>query len=363
MCSSNFVIDVFFKMKRIKFYMLHPAAKDAVSALKYLQIESLQKDFDFEWDSTNPDYLVTTELIYNVPSVRKKYRKLYKKARITIFFTREAVTPDFNLCDYAIGFDSDLQKGGDRSRYVQLPTAFDLYSAFTSDKKNAIDSIDKAAFELRNKKFFCNFLYSNHLAHPNRDRLFYLISRYKRVDSLGRHLNNVDIRGTGYKGHERDCVAIKNRYKFSIAAENAEFPGYTSEKILTSLAAHTVPIYFGDPDIEKFINPECFINCNNMNSLEEVIDVVRKIDDNDDLWCKMISTPWQTPAQIEYSAKRVTDYKDFFYKIFDLDIGLARRIPIGCRPDMYKYQFFSERIHKVPLMVRAYQRIFKSYIK
>lgn len=347
-------------MKCINFYMLHTTCYDVDSALKYLQLTSLKQHFEFKWSSNDPDYLITTEQIYNIPRIRKLYNKMYKRAKITIFFTREAVTPDFNLCDYAVGFDSGLFY---EDRFIQLPSPFDLYPAFVKTNKNEIDTIEKARKILLEKTKFCNFLYSNHLAHPNRDLLFHILSTYKRVDSLGKHLNNVKLRGTGYKGHEKDCILIKSPYKFSIASENACFSGYTSEKILTSLAAHTVPIYFGDPLIAQNINPDAFINCNNLDKIEDVLDLVKQIDENDDLWCKMVSSDWQTPQQMQLSSKRGNDYQKFFIKIFNGNIDKMHRKAIGCRPDMYAYQFFHEKVHSVPFIRKAYKRIISSYLR
>lgn len=347
-------------MESVKLYMLHPYVHDTASAMRYLQSEFLEEHFNLIWEPSNPEYLITTELIYNNSAIRNQYKRLKDKAKVVIFFTREAVSPDFNLCDYAIGFDSDLSKG---DRFVQLPTVFDLYSAFTDVRLNEILSTDDARKELSRKVGFCNFLYSNYMAHPNRDKLFHLLSTYKRVDSLGKHLNNTKMRGTGYKGHESDCVRIKNPYKFSIASENAVFNGYTSEKILTSLVAHTVPIYFGDPDVTRIVNPKCFVNCNEFDRLDDVIEVVRSIDNNDELWCEMVSSPWQTPEQELVSKQRVDKYKQFLFSIFGGGVDNMKRKPEGCRPDMYSYQFFSEKIHNVPLVVRAFRRVMKSYLK
>jgi hypothetical protein len=212
-------------MKEIKLYVLHPYCKDVDSTLSYLQLESLKNRYNFIWDPICPDYLITTEHIYSTPKYRKAYKRVRRKEQITVFFTREAVSPDFNLCDYAIGFDAKLNN---EDRFCQLPTAFDLFPAFMQVKDNDLDSTESAIALSQKKSGFCNFLYSNHMAHPNRDKLFYLLSEYKRVDSLGRHLNNVPQKGTGYIGHENSCVGLKSEYKFSIASENASFPGYTS---------------------------------------------------------------------------------------------------------------------------------------
>ena len=347
-------------MKQIRIYMLHTSCHDVESMLNYLQLTFLKSEFNFLWDESSPDYLITTEQIYNISKIRNLYNRIHKKVKITIFYTREAVTPDFNLCDYAVGFDYGLSYD---DRYIQLPTPFELYPAFLTRRHNEIRSMKEAQNVLAHKSEFCNFLYSNHLAHPNRDLLFRILSKYKRVDSLGKHLNNVKLSGTGYKGHENDCIAIKAPYKFSIASENASFTGYTSEKILTSLAAHTIPIYFGDPMIKEKVNPDCFINCNDLKDLNEVVKLVKEVDENDELWCKMVSAPWQTKEQEEQSKECRKNYTLFFYKIFAYEIETVKRLPVGCRPDMYAYQFFHEHIHHKSLLERIYKRLVKSYIK
>jgi len=341
-------------MKKISIFMLHPYAKDVNSTLKYLQLEELKDDYQFVWDPVTPDYLIISELIYNSNKIKKQFARLFNSVKIIIFFSREAVSPDFNLCDYAISFDSFLNNG---DRYVQLPGPFDLYPAFVKNSTNNIVSKGDWESELSKKKRFCNFLYSNSNAHPNRDRLFYILSKYKRVDSLGKHLNNVDSKGTGYQGHEMDCVSIKSPYKFSIAAENAVFDGYTSEKILTSLSAHTVPIYFGDPRIEDIINPDCFINANKLTDIGDVVNLVKQIDGNDELWKSMIQAPWQTNEQIARCAERKKEYFKFFINIFNQPLNEAVRKPEGCFPDMYRYQFFNYKVKEKSIFFLVYHKI------
>lgn len=323
-------------MKKIRIYALHPACKDIVTMLEYFNLENLKSDFTFIWDEISPEYLVATEHIYIRTFYRKLFDKLYIKARVTIFYGGEAMSPNFNIFDYALSYDGYLQNG---DRVAQLPSPLIFPGkAFLSNTHNDIMTLEDARRELNNKKKFCNFIYSNWNAHPNRDRLFYLLASYKRVDSLGRHLNNVKMKGTGYKGHAKECVVLKSEYKFSIASENAIFPGYTSEKIFTSLEAHTVPIYWGDPLIIKHVNPKCFINCNNFKSLDEVVSEVRKIDQDDELWCTMIAESWQTEKQIEYEENRNILYISFWKHIFEQDIIMAQRKPQGTH--IYRYKDF-----------------------
>lgn len=341
-------------MKEIRIYCLHPLCNNVDNALKYLQIDNLKSNFNFVLDDKNPDYLIATELIYTVTYYRALFNKLYERAKIVVFFTREAVTPDFNICDYAIGFDHGLSFA---DRFVRLPGPVQLYPAFVKQSKNEIDDLDKAAKELKQKTGFCNFLYSNPFAHPNRDLLFYAISNYKGVDSLGKHLNNVGNKAEGYKGHEDDSITLKRQYKFSIASENASFDGYTSEKIVTSLIAHTIPIYFGDKHIVENINPDCFVNCNNYNSLDEVVDAIKEIDGNDELWCRMISQPWQTQQQIDDSIIRVEKYQSFFCHIFSQDIHNASRRASGTFVNTYTTDVTRRNIYKPNLLKRLINKL------
>ena len=212
---------------------------------------------------------------------------MQNKAKIVVLFLGEAIEPDFNIADYAIGYPViDYNE-----RYVRLPVPYTFFNQLISNKTN---NLNDASAELKLKTGFCNFIYSNSYSHPRRDELFYLINQYKQVDSLGKHLRNKTVSDPGMAGTWK----LKRPYKFSIAAENASFEGYTSEKIWTSLNAHTVPIYFGNPLIETEINPECFINANNLSDAE-LIKRVKEVDNDDNLYKHMISQPWQTQEQIK----------------------------------------------------------------
>lgn len=326
--------------KEIKIFMLHPLCHDVESFLKYTGLQDLAKSFKFIWDSENPNYVIVSEHVNTKQKYRNKFKHLYKKDNIKIYYAGEAEYPDFNLYDYAVGFSTDIKLN---DRYCPLPSPYSFFNNFITTNKNEIISIDDAKNELNKKQRFCNFLYSNPNAHPMRDRLFYEINTYKRVDSLGKHLNNVNEMGTGFIGHMDECVLKKSKYKFSIASENATFPGYTSEKILTSLEAHTVPIYWGDPQITKHINPNCFINCNNYSSIDEVINVIKTIDQDDLLWCKMIAEPWQTEEQITFNEKLNSDYINFFKNIFLKAHEDCVRIPQGTRPNVYRLYYFNAK--------------------
>lgn len=64
-----------------------------------------------------------------------------------------------------------------------------------------------------------------------------------------------------YRGTANDKIATLSRYKFSLAYENMSgTEGYVTEKIFDILQAGSVPIYWGAPNIETYVNPNAFID-------------------------------------------------------------------------------------------------------
>lgn len=334
--------------------MLHPLCHNVESFLSYTGLSVLKESFIFVWDTDNPDYIIVSEHINTNQKYRNELKRLYGKRNIKIYFAGEAEYPDFNLYDFAVGFGSDLRFG---DRYCSLPSPYKFFDGFITRRINPIVDVESAKIELSKKTGFCNFLYSNPNAHPMRDKLFHEISKYKKVDSLGKHLNNVGRAGTGFVGHANECVELKSRYKFSIASENATFPGYTSEKILTSLESHTVPIYWGDPLIVKHINPDCFINCNEMDSIDDIIAAIKRVDRDDIMWCNMVSSPWQTEDQIHYSLCLDQKYAEFFQVIFSNTFETNKRIPEGTRPNIYRAYYFNAKSNEQSLFSIAKNKI------
>ena len=157
------------------------------------------------------------------------------------------------------------------------------------------------------------------------------------LDSLGPHLNNRGNK-TSRTSHDwrRLLVEMKRPYKFSIAAENACFDGYVTEKMISSFQSHTIPIYWGSPSVSEEFNHKAFINANNLSD-KELIDVVKNIDTNDELWCEMISQPAMTNAQQSSLAVESERFVKFFAEIFDAcPLEEKKRVPAGFWNDIYK---------------------------
>lgn len=288
------------------------------------------------------DYYFVDDAIYFSLESRTELLNSNPNA-IRFFFCGEAFYPDVNLFDYSINLYNFDLKCKDRFLYLPYYNTYLLSHELFERSVKELDSVKGTQPEyeiLQEKNKFCNFIYGNSNAHHMRDLLFYEISKYKIVDSLGRHLNNVEIKNTRMdKNWANLSVELKRPYKFSIAAENAKFPGYTSEKLLTSMMANTIPIYFGNPSVAECFNPKSFINVSDYDSIDKLVERIREIDENDDLWCEIMSQPWRTPEQIENFENDTKTFYEKFYNIFELDLRDAKKRPEGTWPDFIYPKF------------------------
>lgn len=315
-----------------KVFLIHPSVHDLPSMRSFLRLHAGSPEL--EWSDNNPDILIASEWIFYRKSLFRRFRDLYSHSGVKVGYMKEALEPDFNVFDYGIGFSDSSRMDG---RFIRLPSPLDLFDGFIDTRENAIRSEDQALEELSHKRGFCSFLYSNANANPMRDKLFHALDEYRRVDSLGRHLNNVGVPGTGFAGHRSECKVLKSDYKFGISAENTDFKGGTTEKIFTTLAAHSVPVYWGNPSIADDVNPDCFINAADYPDLTSLVERVKEVDHDDVLWAKMVSAPWFTPEQVKAHADRTARYLDGMGRILSGEGGL--RAPEGYHAYLYRRWF------------------------
>ncbi len=199
----------------------------------------------------------------------------FRRYRCTrIFYTGENWRPDFWNCDYAFTFDHL-----DDARHYRLP----LYGLFDDPGRLIKRNFDPRRV-LAEKTRFCNFVYSNPLCGV-RNRFFHELSKYKPVDSGGRLCNNIG-------GPVADKLALVRQSKFTIAFENESYPGYTTEKLTEPMLAESLPIYWGNPLVNRDFNTRSFISAHDWPSMEAVINRVIEIDRDDDLYLEHLREPW-----------------------------------------------------------------------
>jgi hypothetical protein len=292
-----------------------------------LFLEFLQRNYDVTIDS-DPQYLFFS--VYGNDHL--KFDNCIK-----ILFTGENITPDFNLCDYALGFHFLNFE----DRYLRFPLYIYYYWYYEEKfilgekgKNSEIDSLEKLV-----DREFCNFIYSNNVnSDPFRDQFFHELSKYKRIDSGGKHLNNIGKR-------VEDKMSFLKNYKFTIAFENSAVPGYTTEKLLEPILMNSLPIYYGNPLVNLDFDIKSLVNVRNKNDLQRAIDEVIYLDVNDDKYIGKLITERSSfrYKMLEYEDRLV----DFLKNIFEQDISEARRRPhFGFRKYYFNELLFQTEVYE-----------------
>ena len=185
--------------------------------------------------------------------------------------------------------------------YLRLPLWMLEINWFHADverignpKPLPIDSVTKVHPEwIGRKNKFCAFVVTNP-CQPMRNNAFQWLSQYKRVDSAGRLFNNVGdaiFAGLGGGGGELKKFEFLKDYKFCITYENASEAGYTTEKMLHAKAAGCIPIYWGDPKVERDFDTSGFIDAREALTSDSLIKLVKEVDENPTVWLQKYSMP------------------------------------------------------------------------
>jgi hypothetical protein len=175
-------------------------------------------------------------------------------------FETDVIKPDNWDLDYHHQFDriftwSDAHV--DDKKYFKLNFAIDPHCPYDFE-------VLKSAFQQRK---LCTLI-AGAKTSPHTNELY--SARVQTIRWLEAHApQDFDLYGMGwssehfpsYRGTVQDKLATLARYRFAICYENAQnYPGYITEKILDCLRAGMVPVYWGAPNISRWIPEGCFID-------------------------------------------------------------------------------------------------------
>jgi GR25 family glycosyltransferase involved in LPS biosynthesis len=157
-----------------------------------------------------------------------------------------------NEADYNLTFDRNDDKN----------TRYPLWLSYLNDylleecqrRKNGIVNIPK-------RENFCSFIAAGEVKTTHRRTIVQKLSQYKKVHCGGKYLNNIGYtipRGVNCSGK----IEHNNKYKFAIAFENEDYPGYVTEKICDIYKSNCVPIYWGADEVVDDFPADSFINVN-----------------------------------------------------------------------------------------------------
>ncbi len=191
-------------------------------------------------ESNHPDVVIFGPYGNDIPA---------KGNYIRVGYYCECIKPDLSNCEWAFGVPTAKEVGNTRYRRIQ----------FHGLNPRSLQKDINPEEEFSKKTKFCNFLYSN--AIPHREEFFRQLSKYKKIDSPGKSMNNMPSIDTQYKGDKWEIKRqFLNSYKFTIAFESYAYPGYQTEKLYDTIKANSIPIYCGDPLVNTVFNPKSMVN-------------------------------------------------------------------------------------------------------
>lgn len=106
----------------------------------------------------------------------------------------------------------------------------------------------------------------------------------------------------------QSAIALYREFKFVIAFENSDWPGYVSEKLLLPILAGSIPVYFGSSSVNEFFNPKSVIQCNTFPSLEDCADYIVALNSDDQKYQEILS---EQPVSIN-SFHKLTEWQHLF---------------------------------------------------
>ena len=288
---SNYINKINIKRKKKSIFFYTVDLFPGQNITNYL-LNKLSDYFIFKFDENNPDYL-----IYNV--FGKKHLEVKYKNCIKIAYYTENKIPDLNEADYAIGFS-----------HINYLDRF-----FVNERGNSIiiqKIRDKVINNLIRKKFCAAVISNRYSSDGFRLKFIDELGKYKRVDMGGGFNNNIG-------GRVKDKIKFFSSYKFSIAMENSQGDGYTSEKIFHSYFSGTIPLYYGNYMINEIFDPKSYILILGEKDMIKKVEYIKQIDNNDKLYISILK------GYKFVDRKRNVELKDFFYNIFAQEKSYAFR--------------------------------------
>lgn len=274
-----------------------------------------------------------------------------------LFICGENIVPDFNSCDYAI---STLKiHYADKNLWV--PESF-WAERISKIEQNSMDPC---------KRKFCSFIYSNDTAgegaRKRRDFCSLLMQKYAHVDCPGKILHNLDTDELAARSDNADWHSSKIRflsnYKFNIAFENSNAPGYITEKLVDCYMAKTIPIYWGSLGDVAPYPKESMICANDYPNLEDLCARVMEVNDNDELYLSILAA---NPF-IEENQKNMVDFsariKDFIKKVVNNSSSVRKtECTMSDAQRCLSYKRFCNRLH-IKIMIKLETAVKNLYYK
>ena len=135
----------------------------------------------------------------------------------------------------------------------------------------------------------------------------FIARRYKPAHFLNKRCGREDLsfndgRSSDRRDETRWLTTVAHdlsAFKFAIVFENADVPGYITEKMLAARISGTVPVYYGSDVVYDIFNRDAFIDCTPDRGLDETLETsyercsakIRRVDTNETAWREIYLAP------------------------------------------------------------------------
>lgn len=204
-----------------------------------------------------------------------------KAWKYSIFFSGEGQSSLPNNADqYTFVLGSQIS----RNNFVSCP----LYLVYESTKPFTYPS--PGSLTTVPSKDLCSVISSGQLKDRTRYNLLdALEEKGLHIDRAGGYKNNVGFIVPGAY-YEQPIIDFYKQYKFVLAFENTALPFYITEKIINPLRAGVIPIYYGSPRINEYINSERILQIT-PDTIDECVARIVEISSNPDLYLQIVNKP------------------------------------------------------------------------
>jgi len=197
----------------------------------------------------------------------------------------EPKNPFYGVSDYHFTFDpTDTSKGN--IRFPLWLLYIDIYAFKTEQNPIApvnFKTLENNPWYNTPKTKFCVTPFSN--AKENRIEFYNTFNTYKTTDGFGLPFGNGDD-----GRNQLIKYNVLAPYRFCMAYENTNKLGYVTEKLFQAKTAGCIPIYWGNEMVFEDFNKDCFIYANSFNTTGDLLEYVKTVDQNEELYNKIHSS-------------------------------------------------------------------------
>ena len=204
--------------------------------------------------------------------------------RTDLYFPNKSYYEDYDvvLCSHGVV----------RSNVVDVP--FFVYYFSNGGRLSRVEPEFRYYKHYLAEKFCCYIVSNGNI--PYRDKILDVVGGYKRVDSGGRHRNNLGA-ALEYPYTSEELICFISQYKFMICFENTIEGTYITEKLVNPFLARTIPIYFGTNYVTKVFNKEAFLMLEDESeaSYAKLLAQIKELDEDDTKYIEMLNKPVFNP--------------------------------------------------------------------